>query len=246
MISAIKIIFLLGFLVFIHELGHFVVAKLCKVKIKEFSIGFGPSIYTKKGSYTIYSLRLIPLGGYVNMLGEEEDVDDEGSFKRAKIWKRIIIVAAGGLVNIIFAIFVYFLLVYGTLKGLHSQGILQLSISAVGEFVSQIFNSLKLIFTGGVSIDQFVGPVGISEIIVSSTGISDYIYLFSAISLSLGITNLLPFPPLDGGRIILLLIEKIRKKPLSDSVEGKIQLLGFSLLILLSICVTYNDIIRLL
>lgn len=69
-------------------------------------------------------------------------------------------------------------------------------------------------------------------------------YLFALISLSLGVTNLLPLPPLDGGKIVILLIEAIRKKPLKEGIEMKIQLAGFCLLIGLSIYVTYNDILR--
>ena len=68
LIGAIKVIFLLGFLVFIHESGHFVVAKWCGVKVKEFSIGFGPKVISKKGTETLYSVRAIPLGGFVDML----------------------------------------------------------------------------------------------------------------------------------------------------------------------------------
>lgn len=61
LIAAIKIIILLGFLIFIHELGHFIVAKLCKVKVNEFAIGFGPTIWKKQGKETKYAIRLIPL-----------------------------------------------------------------------------------------------------------------------------------------------------------------------------------------
>ena len=110
-LSAIKIVFLLGFLVFIHESGHFFVAKLCKVRVNEFAIGFGPTIWSKQGKITKYALRLIPLGGFVSMEGEEERSTKEGSFSEASILKRIAIVMAGGLVNIIFAIVVYFMLV---------------------------------------------------------------------------------------------------------------------------------------
>ena len=63
-ISALKIIFLLGFLILIHEAGHLIVAKLCKVKVNEFAIGFGPTIWKKQGKETKYALRLIPLGGF--------------------------------------------------------------------------------------------------------------------------------------------------------------------------------------
>lgn len=110
LIIVLKIIFILGFLVFIHEGGHFVVAKICKIKVNEFAIGFGPTIWTKQGKETKYALRLIPLGGFVNLAGEEERSDEEGSFSMASIPKRIAVVAAGGLVNIVFAIIVYFTL----------------------------------------------------------------------------------------------------------------------------------------
>ena len=109
-IAVLKIIFILGFLVLIHEGGHFLIARLCKVKVNEFAIGFGPTIWKKQGKETKYALRLIPLGGFVNMVGEEERSEEEGSFSKASIPKRIAIVAAGGLVNIIFALIVYFVL----------------------------------------------------------------------------------------------------------------------------------------
>ena len=107
-ISALKIIVLLGFLIFIHELGHFTVAKLCKVKVNEFALGFGPIILQKQGKETKYELRLIPLGGFVSMEGETEKSEAKGAFNKVSIPKRIAIVAAGGLVNIFFAIIVYF------------------------------------------------------------------------------------------------------------------------------------------
>ncbi len=110
LINAIKIIFLLGFLVFIHEGGHFLAARLFKVKVEEFSIGFGPKIFTKKGKETEYAVSLIPFGGYVKMTGETERSLDEGAFNNAKISHRIAIVAAGAFVNIVFAIIVYFIL----------------------------------------------------------------------------------------------------------------------------------------
>ena len=110
LLTVIKIVIILGLLVFIHEGGHFCVAKLCKIKVNEFAIGFGPTIWKKQGKETKYALRLIPLGGFVNMEGEEERSEKEGSFSKASIPKRIAVVAAGGLVNIIFAIIVYFTL----------------------------------------------------------------------------------------------------------------------------------------
>ena len=103
---------------------------------------------------------------------------------------------------------------------------------------------LYMIFTGQVGADDLTGPVGISELVSKTTGVKEYLYIMAVVSVSLGITNLLPIPALDGGKILLLLIEAIRRKPVSDKVQIQLQLLGFSLLIALSIFVTYNDISR--
>lgn len=415
LITAIKIIFILGFLVLIHEGGHFLVAKLCKIKVNEFAIGFGPTIWKKQGKETKYALRLIPIGGFVNMEGEEERSDEEGSFSKSSIPKRIAVVMAGGLVNIIFALIVYFILMAslgnnissnidnvvegsnaqiaglqaddkiisinnkkihnksdfdeamdecggskitveverdgeklkfdfkpteekynytgiaiqyneknpntkisalyqnspGELQGLEvndiiikvngidvensttklvelinqEQGkeilftvqrgdnVLDISIMpevkseyylgvylkmaeknlgnnlyyafySTSDFAFSIIDNIKMLFTGNVSINQFIGPVGIGEVVAETTGLSDFIYILALISISLGFTNLLPFPPLDGGKVLLLLIEAVRRKPLKEQTEMTIQMIGFMLLIGLSIYVTYNDILR--
>ena len=246
-LNAIKIIFLLGFLVFIHEGGHFLVAKLCKVKVNEFAIGFGKILWQKQGKETKYALRLIPLGGFVSMEGEEESSDKEGSFSKAPVYKRIAIVSAGALVNIIFGIISYFILamtipIIGDIfdRIYYAAGSVQNLFSAMGE-------SIKQIFTGQIPAgDALTGPVGISEIVVQTSGIRDFVYILSMISISLGFTNLLPFPPLDGGKVVILLIELIRKKPLKEKTEMTLQTLGFTMLIVLSIYITYNDILRIL
>ena len=111
-------------------------------------------------------------------------------------------------------------------------------------FAFSIIDNVKMIFTGGVSVDQMVGPVGISEVVAKTNGIKEFIYILALISLSLGVTNLLPIPALDGGKILILIIEAIRKKPLNEKTEINIQLIGFSILIALSLFVTYNDIVR--
>lgn len=249
-INAIKIIFLLGFLVFIHEGGHFLVAKFCKVKVNEFSIGFGKVIWKKQGKETTYSLRIIPLGGFVQMEGETENSEDLRAFSNASILKRIAIVSAGAIVNIFFGIIVYFLLV--SVVGLQfvdpaKDTILnRIYYSGINtwEFILSIFESIKMLFTNGIDIDQMTGPVGISQIVVQASGIANYIYILALISVSLGITNLLPIPALDGGKIVLLIIEAIRRKKITIETETKITLIGFTILIGLSLYVTYHDIIR--
>ena len=409
-LSGIKIICLLGFLIFIHELGHFTVAKLCKVKVNEFAIGFGPTIWKKQGKETKYTLRLFPLGGFVNMEGEEERSEENGSFSKASIPKRMAIVVAGATVNIIFGLLVYFILsvttgtyvsneidtvlewyaaqdvgiqngdkiieinnkkvnskndldkilektkgeeikltiernneilefntkpteVKSQVTGMYldekckivavekdsssaKQGIeandklvkvnskeingdtnkalelinendsdnilitverngKQIDINLVPDLVSHyyigvnlkeapdtlinrlinagmltkefmfsIVDNLRQLFTGNVGVDQMMGPVGISEAVAKTDGLKEFVSMLALISLSLGVTNLLPIPALDGGKLLILIIEAIRRKPLKEEIEINIQLLGFSLLIALSIYVTYNDILR--
>ena len=410
LIAAIKIIILLGFLILIHEAGHFTVAKLCKVKVNEFAIGFGPTIWKKQGRETKYALRLIPLGGFVSMEGEDERSEDDRSFSKASIPKRMAIVIAGATVNIIFAIVVYFVLIttngtyvsnvvnetidgyaagqigiqsgdeiieingkktksqkdinevisesngeevnikvnrdgqiieYNTKptevpikttgiylddsakiitvekgsssersgvqkndelikindveingdpnkavelineKGLNTmiltveRGGQQIQIELTpdytltyylgvnlqlapdtfwnrcinggmqtAEFLTSIVDNLKQLFTGQVGVDQMMGPVGISEVIAKTDGVREFFQMMALISLSLGVTNLLPIPALDGGKLLILIIEAIRRKPLKQETEINIQLLGFSILIALSLYVSYNDILR--
>ena len=330
LINVFKVVFLLGFLIFIHEGGHFLAARLFKVKVEAFSIGFGPKIFSKKGKETEYSLSLIPFGGYVKMTGENEKVKEEGSFSEAKVWQRIIIVAAGAIVNIVFAIIVFFSLsvfsgynVSTTVSGIlpeakenlasleigdkiikiedkkirlksdisdalknsdgseinivvernenevqikvkpteYSEGIYVLGVQVALletsfsnrlyyafwetiNFIESMFESVIMLFTGNIKLEQMTGPIGISEIVVKSSGVYDFIYLLCLISLSLGVTNLLPIPALDGGRIFLLIIEGIRGKALKEEIELGIQSIGFLLLILLSLYVSYKDILR--
>lgn len=426
LIVAIKIIVLLGFLILIHELGHFTVAKLCKVKVNEFAIGFGPTIWKKQGKETKYALRLIPLGGFVSMEGEDEQSNDEGSFSKASIPRRMAIVVAGATVNIIFAVIVYFILVStsGTyisneidttidgyaakeaglqagdkivkindekikseydldevmdenngeelnvqvqrndeilnfnikptevkskVTGIYlddnakvitmdkgssaekagienndeilkvngkdvngssdkvieilnqeqtenanekedsnnqnsdsepieitvQRGNAEVTIDLVPDtvstyylgvnmkyaedsfvnrcingwmetkvFVFSIFDNLKQLFTGNVGLDQMMGPVGISEVVANTNGLREFFEMMALISLSLGVTNLLPIPALDGGKLLILLIEAIRRKPLKQQTEINIQLLGFAILIGIFLMVTYNDILR--
>ena len=416
LVSAVKIIFLLGFLILIHEAGHFLIAKLFKVKVEEFAIGFGPKIFTKQGKETKYELRLIPLGGFVRMEGEEQRSESERSFNNASIPKRMGIVAAGAIVNIVFGILVYFIIISATgnnvstivdstnegyvasevniqsgdeikeingkkirlksdidqilqesngeeltllidrnneekeiklkptekqtkstgiyvsqaqtgekatqviqiekgsnaekdglkandiirkINGVDVTGDVQKLVSQIqntttekanveidrdgeiisldltidtipvyylginfkmaennfannvyyaffetGNFLGSIFENIKMLFTGKVGLDQMTGPIGISNMVSQTTGFVDFMYLLALISISLGITNLLPIPALDGGKLLILIIEAIRRKPMKEEIEIGIQLAGFFILILLTIFISYKDILR--
>lgn len=89
-----------GIIITIHEFGHFITAKLFKVRVNEFAIGMGPALFKKKKGETLYSLRVLPIGGYTALEGEDEDSDDPQAFSSQKPWKKAVIVSAGAVLNI--------------------------------------------------------------------------------------------------------------------------------------------------
>ena len=113
--SILFAILLFSFLIFIHELGHFLAAKASGVRVNEFSMFMGPAIFKKQVGDTLYALRCIPIGGYCAMEGEDEDTDDPHSFQKAAWWKRLIILAAGSFMNLL-AGFVIFAIVFAPAK----------------------------------------------------------------------------------------------------------------------------------
>ena len=110
-ITILASILVFGSVIFIHELGHFVTAKLCGIKVNEFSLGMGPALLRFEKGDTTYALRLLPIGGFVSMEGEDEESDDEHSFSKAKVWKRFLVVAAGAVMNMILGFLVLVILV---------------------------------------------------------------------------------------------------------------------------------------
>ncbi|MBR5322381.1 MAG: site-2 protease family protein [Clostridia bacterium] len=96
-------ILIFGFLIFIHELGHYLTARMFNVGINEFALGMGPKMFsrTSKKTGTVYSLRLLPIGGYVSMVGEDEDSTDENALNNKPVWQRMIVVAAGAFMNVL-------------------------------------------------------------------------------------------------------------------------------------------------
>lgn len=100
------VVFLL--IIMIHEFGHFLAAKAVKIKVEEFAIGFGPSVYKKQGKETLYSVKAFPIGGYVKMLGEDDSSDDPRAFNNKPAWARFIVMAAGAVFNLISGLIVFF------------------------------------------------------------------------------------------------------------------------------------------
>ena len=130
-------LFVFGILVMIHELGHFLMARAFGVGINEFSIGMGPKILSKKGKkyYTVYSLRALPIGGYVSMVGEDEASDDPNAFGQKSVWKRILIVLAGPVMNILLGFLLTLILVLSTDK---------LASTTIGDFQDGAISSVQL------------------------------------------------------------------------------------------------------
>lgn len=340
-----------GSLVLIHELGHFLVARAFRVTVNEFSIGMGPKIVSRvaKKSGIRYSLRMLPIGGYVSMAGENEASDDVNAFSNKKVWQRILVVLAGPAMNILLGFLSMFLMVSLTVANgspLASTTVAQFQDGAesskyglmiddeilkVGnvyvhtgdEVVYEIMNNTKIVndryattdllvmrdgqrvklenvvfpilkddqtgvvfgnydfkfygiqgdfgtlcknafwrslstvkmiwdslidlVTGRYGLNAMSGPVGITKQIGTAvkSGGTTLLYLFTVITMNLGVFNLIPFPALDGGQLFFLLIEGVRRRPLKQEVIGTINFVGISLLLLLMVFVTIKDVIGL-
>lgn len=141
-----------------------------------------------------------------------------------------------------FGIGTYYAKEYGFLKSL------KYAFRRTGSLFASMFDTLKYLFTGKVGVDQLSGPVGIYSVVDSQAdeGLEAVLYLIAYLSINVGVINLLPFPAFDGGRILFLIIEKIFRKPVSKNVENIIHSIGFMLIILLLVYVTFNDIIKLI
>lgn len=121
------------------------------------------------------------------------------------------------------------------------------SFTKIGSLFRQMIITLKGLFTGGLSVKQLSGPVGIYNVIGTQreAGIQNILYLIALLSVNVGFINLLPLPAFDGGRILFLIIEKIKGSPVSPELENKIHTIGFILLLVLMLYITFNDIIKL-
>lgn len=116
--TVIIAILVFGFLIFIHELGHYLTARAFKVGINEFALGMGPKIlsHTSKKTGIVYSLRLLPIGGFVSMVGEDEESNDENALNNKPVWQRMIVVAAGAFMNVLVGVLTVLVIVCGTEK----------------------------------------------------------------------------------------------------------------------------------
>lgn len=337
-ISIISAVLIFCVIVVVHEFGHFIIARKCGIDVQEFAIGMGPVIFKKQGKHTLFTLRLLPLGGFCSM-GEDEESDNENSFRNKSVWRRIAVIAAGAIMNLIlgFILSLIIFLVAGKVtttiiaeivpgsgcetagmavgdritkvNGLHiftandiiyelrndEDGVLDFVVERDGEkltfngvkfgltvdeetgervlnydfkvymknmtaaellpaaankfmyYSRLILMSLRDLISGKYGLNNLQGPVGIVTVISESAQESgfDIGYLLDIamlISVNVGIFNLLPLPALDGGRLVFLIIEAVRRKPIKAETEGMVHFAGFALLMLLMIIVTFNDV----
>lgn len=329
-----------GLMIFVHELGHFVAAKLSGVKVNEFAIGMGPTLVKFRRGETKYALRLLPVGGFVSMEGEDENSHDPRSFSEKPVWKRAIILVAGATMNIILGFVLSSIITISqegpiastTIakfdEGSVSDSVLQVddkilkingskvnidmdilfsmarvsdgfatfqverggqkmtlekvpfkvatdeesgqkslevdfkvlakeknfgtilhqSIFYVGSIAKTVWISLIEMISGKYGLNDLTGPIGAATTLSTALSI-DWRYFLAMIcmfTVNIGIFNLLPFPALDGGRVVFLLIELIRGKPVDPKYEAYVNAAGLGLLFLLMIIVAVGDIGRLI
>lgn len=344
--SIVIAILIFGLIIFIHELGHFLVAKACGVRVNEFALGMGPQLIHFKKGETTYSLRLFPIGGFCAMEGEDSQSTDERAFCKKPVWKRIFIVVAGAAMNMILG-FVLIVIMHSVDDALtttenswfednamsHSTGlekgdeiieingmriftdldisyqfssdkdgifdmvvkrngekvklsdvrfqmsdgslhidfkvrpekvtplsVLKMSFRSTASYARLIWISLGDLVTGQYKINDLSGPVGIvdtlGQVVESETGedggidwgalMDKLLYLSAFMTINVGIFNLLPLPALDGGRLMFLIVEGIRRKPVKPEHEGMVHFIGLALLMFLMLIITSNDIIRII
>ncbi len=347
MLTALYTVIVFCLIIAIHEFGHFALAKLTGVTVHEFSIGMGPKLFSFSSKRTAYSLRLLPIGGYVKLEGEDEESDDVNAFCNKKPWQRLLVLFAGAFMNFLLG-FCFFVILFASsdgittntvgsvlegsafeLSGIEKDDVIirmegenydsnikdyndisyfimknenqtaritferngktftkNIKPGMIKEYQREMFgfqpkvvspnfsnvivaslrqskfvikvviSSFADLIRGRVALSNMSGPVGIvSEIGAAAKegmernvlqSILNVMSLAALISINLGVVNLLPLPALDGGRILFILIEVIRRKPIDREKEGVFHFIGFALLILLMAAITFSDIGRLI
>jgi regulator of sigma E protease len=247
LVPAIAFIVVFTAVVIVHEFGHFIAAKKAGVKVYEFSIGFPFSPIILKlfrHKETAFTLRLLPLGGFVSF--SEEGEEEATELFEASRFKRAVIMSAGSIFNVIFA-FLLFIAVFVIGKDLPFTNAALLSAKMLWEILAGAFVFIFDLVSGSGSMEGLSGPVGIASMAgqAAGRGLLDLLYFTGILSMSLGIINLLPLPALDGGQLTMLLVEVIRRKPLSQMTYQAVTVLGLLLFLVLTVIVTYKDVAKL-
>ncbi|MDD5765306.1 MAG: RIP metalloprotease RseP [Candidatus Marinimicrobia bacterium] len=353
MITILAVLLVIGGVIFVHEFGHFIFAKMTGMRVEVFSLGFPPRLIGKKVGDTDYCISAIPIGGYVKVTGVvDESMDVEGAksaepwaYGSKKMWQKLLFIVGGVLFNMLLAFIIFSILTASSgvfdpspeaiveniipdlpadsigiqsgdkilsinetkvtawkdmtdliyahpnsiiriewerngvvyqktlktisnkvLKGSRFIDVGMIGISpkfthrkaSVWEAISSGANntwywlkitvvSLKMVATGEESIRNLGGPIFIAKLAGQSakSGLGSLFGLMAIISVNLALINILPIPALDGGHLIVILIEAIIRKPLSINAKLRIQQVGLVLILMLTAIVFYNDIARL-
>ena len=235
--SYLLIVLLVGLLILVHELGHFVAARWVGIPVTRFSIGFGPKLWGFRRGRTEYWLSVIPLGGYVM-----PEVEDEHDYHRIPAGKRFAFAMGGPLANLVFPIPVFALMnVFGGDLSLHA--ILVAPVVQTGEMLTAFLASIPQLFSRPDAVSGVLGIVVQGGQLVG-TDMAKAAQLAILLSLNLGVLNLLPIPVLDGGKIVLLVLEKVYPK--STRLYVPLSVLGLVLILGLVVYTTILDVGRLL
>lgn len=227
------IVFIIGFLIFIHELGHYLAARVVGIPIEVFSIGFGPKLWAWKRGETEFRFSWIPLGGYVLPAIESEE-----AYFKIPIRQRLVFSLGGPLANIVLPL-VLFMVINCLKSGVSLSAIFIKPWIQTATYFIQILHSLPMIFTQPGKLSGVVGIVSQGGDFIGQN-LSNGLMFSVIISLNLAVLNLLPIPGLDGGKIFMSFLEKVHPK--AKQWQIPVTLAGLALLFGLMIYVTVLDI----
>lgn len=235
-------------IVLVHEFGHFLAARAAGIHVYEFSIGFpfSPRVITLfRYKETEFTLRAFPLGGFVRFVKQNGEGSHE--WMRTSYCKRMFVMSSGSLANLLFAYLVF------TTVSLLSTNLGIANAPLAGGFftwhvTAETGKFFLNLFTGHGSADALFGPIGIATIAGQAVhqGLPEIMLLTGVLSLSLGIMNLLPLPAFDGGQMMLIAVEWVRKQPLQMKVYQRVGSVGLVLVLAIAVVATYQDVLRLL
>ncbi len=226
-------VLMLGVLILIHELGHFVAAKWGGIPIARFSLGIGPRLWSRKYKGTEYILAMLPIGGYILPSFEEE-----AEFFAVPLRRRIAFFAGGPLANMLVVIPLFAVLNIYT-NGASFAHVLIAPFVQATMVLWQIYLALPQIVSDP---GQLSGPVGIVMYGATLVGITKWLGLAIILSLNLAVINMLPIPILDGGKILLHILAKLDRRLLRFQVS--FALVGLLLIIGVMVYATIMDIAR--
>src|SRR5439155_1738589 len=232
-----------GIMIFGHELGHFLVAKRVGITVQAFALGFGPKLVGVTRGETLYAINLIPFGGYVKLAGEDlQDGGGPNTFRAKSVWQRMAVLAAGPMMNLLLALILLagLALLLGVPSGVTNR---------IGQVLTDCFDAGHRVpcpaKQAGLQDGDAIGAVQFLGETARGGG-EIFLYTAAAMSVLIGVFNLLPIPALDGGRLFFLAVEAVWRRPIDPRREGYIHMVGFVLLILLLLTLSVRDVSKIL